>query len=431
MNGSPWISKKPLGRRTLLRGAGAAVALPFLESMAPIRASAPAPPKRYVALFAPNGMLPEPWRPKTVGTDFELPPTLAPLAPVRDSVTVLGNLRNRNSFAGEGHYVKTTAWLSGAKVERTGGRDLRVGTSIDQVLAQRFARRTPIDSLVLGIEPVRNRVDMGYSTVYGANVSWRTPTTPAAREIAPRRAFDRLVRWSGVRSDPRRSRVLDLVHGEAKRLSAKLGGADRDKVGEYLASVDELEKRIDALSARAALDLHGDAPEHDRTYEAKVRAMLDLVVLALRTDSSRFATFMFANSVSNQNFSFLDGVEGGHHSLSHHEKKDDKKAQYALINRWHVARLAEFLGALKAVPEGDGTLLDRSIVQFGSGIADGNAHNPRDLPVLVCGGLLGGRGHVRPKDPTPLCNLYVDVLRAIDPEAEDESFSDSTGPLLG
>lgn len=432
--------RRTLDRRTLLRGAGTALALPMLESMAP-GMSPPPPPRRLVCFFCPNGMLPSAWRPKDVGDAFELSPTLKPIESVRDSVLVLGNLFNRASQAGEGHYVKTTAWLSGAPVKRTGGRDLRVGTSIDQLIAGRLRTRTPMSSLVLGIEPVRNRVDMGYSTVYGANVSWRTPTLPASRELSPRRAYERLVRWSGVRSGGRRKAVLDLVRAEAKALRATLAGADRQKLDEYFDAVHALEKRIASFeeiegasastdgSDTGAIGLApperlGDKPDQ---YPEHARLMLEVMGLALRTDATRVATLMFGNAVSGKNFSFLDGVDGGHHPLSHHKNDESKMAQYASINRWHVAQFAAFLEILKAAPDGDGSLLDSSMVLFGSGLADGNRHDPKDLPILVGGHVLRGGRHLRQPKLTPLCNLYVRFLHEMG--FDDESFGDSTESL--
>lgn len=425
--------RRPLDRRALLRGAGAALALPLLESMAPPLRSAPPRPRRLVCLFCPNGMLPSAWRPAAPGPDYVLTPTLEPIAPVRERVLVLGNLWNRESRHGEGHYVKTTSWLSGASVKRTGGRDLKVGTSIDQLLAARVGAATPIPSLVLGVEPVRNRVDMGYSTVYGANVSWRSASVPAERELAPRRVFERLVRWSSVRArGGQRRAVLDLVLGEAKALRGRLASGDRHKLDEYLEAVGALEQRIAAFDAQGAAPAPDPAvaPPADRAaYPEHVELMLATLQLALRTDATRIATFMFGNAVSGQSFSFLEGVDGGHHGLSHHEKRADKMAQYALVNRWHVERFAAFLAGLDAVEEGEGTLADGSIVLFGSGLADGNAHEPRDLPILVGGGVLPGGRHVRQAELTPLCNLYERFL--VEFGFEGERFGDSTGPLAG
>ena len=418
---------KPLSRRTLLRGTGAALALPWLEAMGPARAPEPL---RYVCLFAPNGMLPSAWRPEGEGSDFEWSPTLAPFAAHRERVLVLGNLRNRASRAGEGHYVKTTALLSGAPVRRTGGRELRAGRSIDQVLASHHAGETPIESLVLGLEPVRNRVDMGYSTVYGANISWRSATQPAPREIDPRRAYARLARWTAARGPRAERSALDLVIEEARSLRRDLGGADRHKLEEYLESVRDLEARLDRLARpgpspdpRAAAELEAEG------FPERTRLMLDIIVEALRTDATRVATLMFGNSVSGRNFSFLDGVEGAHHPLSHHENAPGRMAQYALINRWHAEQAAYLVGRLAEVQEGGGALLDHTVVQFGSGLADGNRHDPNDLPVLLAGGPFPGGRHLRQRRPAPLCNLYASLLSAA--TGEPGAFGDSSGELAG
>lgn len=423
--------RTPIHRRALLRGTGAAIALPLLEAMAPPLEPAPL---RYVCLFAPNGMLPAAWRPEGTGADFKWSPTLAPFAPHRDRVLVLGNLLNRASRAGEGHYVKTTAWLSGAPVHRTGGRDLRVGKSIDQVIAAHHAGQTPIESLVLGIEPVRNRVDMGYSTVYGANISWRTPTQPAPREIDPRRAYARLTRWNGAVSASAEPGALDLVLEEARSLSRRLGGADRAKLEEYLESVRELEVRLGRLAATETAALEPPrgleaSRESLPGFQDRVRLMLDIIFEALRTDSTRVATLMFGNSVSGQNFSFLEGVEGGHHSLSHHERKPERMAQYARINRWHAEQAAYLVGRLAGHSDGGGSLLDRTVVQFGSGLADGNRHQPDDLPVLVAGGPWRGGRHLRQARPTPLCNFYASLIGEV--SGGPTTFGDSHGPLQG
>ena len=332
--------RAPLDRRTFLRGGGALLALPWLESMAPLR-GADTRPLGFVCLSVPNGMLPRTWTPR----GEELSATLAPLGPVRHRCSVLGNLFNRESRAGEGHYVKLSAFLSGAPVRRTGGRDLQVGTSLDQTLAQRIGRSTPIDSLVLGIEPPMNRVDMGYSTVYGAHISWRTATQPATRELSPRAVFERLVRWSSGAADARRRAVLDLVRAEAHTLRKQLGAADGHKLGEYLEAVHALDTRIARFEGRAR-PFSAEAPDDSVTFQERVALMLELSALALESEMTRIVTFMFGNAVSDRDFSFLDGVQGGHHHLSHHEDKPELEEQYARINRWHTEQCAAFLQRL-------------------------------------------------------------------------------------
>lgn len=430
-----------LSRRTLLRGAGASVALPWLEIMEPRSRLAGAldgarrrEPPRLSVLFVPNGVLPSAWTPEATGRDYELTPTLEPLETLRDRVFVLTGMRNANSREGEGHYVKTTALLSGAKVKRTGGRDLQCGTTFDQLVAQRFAGETPLPSLELGTEPVSPIVDMGYSTLYGGTISWRSPTRPAFKEIRPALAFDRLFRAQAL-ATPRVRSVLDVVRAEAKALEGRLGGEDRDRVAEYFESVRAFERRIEGL--RTGAD-HAEVDAAARPvdgipadFATHVELMLDLQVLALRTNTTRVCTFMFGNAVSGRDFSFVEGVQGGHHPLSHHENDPAKQAQYQRINRWHVAQLARYLQALRSTPEADSNLLERSLVLYASGIRDGNRHDPNNLPVLLAGGgcgQLGSGGHLRLPMHTPLCNLYLTMLRMMGLE-DLESFGDSTGAL--
>jgi len=412
-----------LTRRTLLRGAGAALALPRLEAFGrPVHA-------RMVFLFMPNGVLPGAWTPAEEGPDWTPTPTLAPLAAHRARTLVLSGLRNGNSLTGEGHYVKTTALLSGAPVHKTGGRDLRVGTSVDQYAAQRVGDATRVPSLVLGLEGVRHAVDMGYSTVYGGHVSWRTPTQPATKEVDPRRVFDRLFRTTARR--PGDASVLDLVAAEAASLRRRLGGADRDKLGEYLEGVRDLERRLERYSAPAEAPVYQE-PEDPALHESHAEWMLDLIALALQADATRIASLMFGNAVSNRDFSFLEGVAGGHHHYSHHENDAKKKDAYQRINRWHVERVAGLLDRLASRREGDGDLLDRTLVFFGSGLRDGNRHDPSDLPILLAGGQgLGVRGgaHLRYPKHTPLCRLYVSMLDAFG--LETASFGDAEGGLDG
>ena len=419
-------------RRGVLQAAGALVALPWLESLAPPRRVPP--PVRMAFVFMPNGVLPAAWTPVDSGPDFTLSPTLEPLEPVRDSLLVLSGLWNQSADEGEGHYVKTTSLLSGARVHRTGGRDLRCGTTVDQIAAAALGGRTPLPSLELGIEPTRPVVDMGYSTVYGATIAWRSPTEPMTKEIRPRQAFDRLFR-GGRRGDTGEGSVLDLVRNEARALERRVGSADRDRVGEYLTALREVERRIDSFDrARIgrARELLGDAavPDSPRDHAEHVGLMLQLIELAFRSDTSRIATLMLGNSVSGIDFSFLDGVKGGHHHLSHHGNDPEMMRQYAAINRWCVAQFGGLCERLAAVQEGDGSLLDASMLLFGSGLRDGNRHDPHDLPILLCG-RAGGRlqtgDHIRFRAGTPLTNLYVTMLDAFG--CPVDSVADSTGGL--
>ncbi len=412
-----------LSRRTFLRSSCATLALPWLEAFAP---SAAPSPVRMVFLFQPNGVLPSAWTPQDEGRDWTPSPTLAPLAEFRARTLVLSGLRNKNSLTGEGHYVKTTALLSGAPVHKTGGRDLRVGTTVDQIAAQSCAHGTRVPALTLGLEGVRHSVDMGYSTVYGAHLSWRTPTQPATKETSPRRAFERLFR--ATKRLPQGKSVLDLVTGEAASLRARIGGADRGKLDEYLESVRTLERRLERADPLAPQE----APEDPELHEERAEAMLDVIALAIAGNATRVASLMFGNAVSGRDFSFLDGVDGGFHPLSHHKNEAKSMEQYQRINRWHVERLAGLMRRLDERQEGDASLLDRTLIFYGSGLRDGDKHDPNDLPILLAGGQAAGvasGAHLRFPKHTPLCHLYVSMLNAFG--LQTERFGDAEGPLPG
>ena len=440
----------PISRRTLLRGAGAALALPWLEAMTPRQARADAaqekPPVRMAVLYMPNGVNPHAWTPEGEGRDYKLSPTLEPLADLKDDVLVLTNLWNQNSDTGDGHYVKTSGFLTGTTINKTVGVDLNCnGVSMDQLAAQKTAGHTPLRSLELGIEPVRSGVDavVGYTRVYGAHIAWRGPTSPLAKEINPRLVYDRLLR-AGERDSASAQQdvsLLDLVYDDAKQLRSQLGNADRQKMDEYLHSVRTLEQRLEqssdpsraAWQPRVPLDGKSQPPEVvPEAHAEHVRLMLDMMVLAFQADATRICTFMFGNAVSNQNFSFVDGVSGSHHSLSHHQQDEDKLRQYQLINRWHIEQYAYLLNRLREIREGEQSLLENSMILLGSGLRDGQRHDPHNLPVVL-GGRGGGRlatgQHLKYGEDTPLTNLYVSMLDAFGTPVE--TFADSTGPLSG
>ncbi len=451
----------------MLKGVGAMMSLPMLEAMGPFTATAASNssrkgkhPVRLAVLYMPNGVNPHAWTPKGVGREFELSPILEPLASHKNDLLVLTELWNAASNTGDGHYVKTGGFLTGTTITRTTGSDLRSGAvSMDQVVAQHVGNLTPLPSLELGIEPPATGVDtnVGYTQLYGAHISWSTPVTPLAKELNPKLAFDRLFRSNTAsrRAEAARDQsVIDLVLEDARRLQRKLGQADQQKLNEYLDSVRSVEKRIefDAKRQRAdvledplarqaiedlgrRIDVYSDparVSERRGNHTEHVRLMLDLMVLGFWTDSTRVSTFMFGNAVSGRNFSFLDGVKGGHHQTSHHENDKEKLEQYKRINTWHMAQLAYMLDKMKAIKEGEGNLLDNSMVLFGAGMRDGNAHNPHNLPVVLAGrggGTLSPGRHLVYEKNTPLCNLYVSMLSRLGTPME--KFSDSTGELPG
>lgn len=461
---------KVLSRRTVLRGLGATVALPFLDAMRPSSARAAAAataasgggaaPTRMAFLFMPNGVREDRWTPEGQGTDFKFSPILSPLEAHRKDITVLTGLGNRASLSGDGHYAKTANWLTGTPIAKTTGKDLHCGVSVDQMLARERGHLTRFTSLELGTDPIMSGVDrnVNYTMLYGSHIAWRTPTSPIPAEINPRFVFDRLFREDAAQrkasAEENRS-VLDLVLADAKALRAKVGREDQQRLDEYLESLRHIEKRIDADIARVAsgenldpaakeamahldkriVDAMAASTQKDAGSRLRLdhtehcRLMLDLMALAFQTDSTRASTFMFGWAVSGKNFSFLPGVQGGHHELSHHDNKAEKLDAYEKINRWHIEQYAYFIDKLRSIREGDKTLLDNSLVLFGSSIRDGNKHDPRNLPLVLAGhggGVKGGQHIVAARD-TPLCNLYAGMLNRAGVEVP--SFGDSTALL--
>lgn len=445
------IIPQPVPRRRFLRGCGAALALPWLESALPraARASEPSgrPPVRSAFIYFPNGVWEKSWIPAATGEDYDLSPTLEPLSDVRDDVLVVTGLDKKNSHGGDGHYAKTANFLTGMPVTKTTGKDISSGgISVDQLMARHAGRFTPLPSLELGTEPVISGIDsnVGYTRLYGSHISWQSATRPVAKEINPRvvyeRLFGRSVTGDTSRADSWRN-LLDFVLEDARRLRPRLGRDDQFKMDEYLDSVRAVEQRIEFAVSDEPRDWNPEFDERDINdakpgvpgdFREHIAIMLDLIVLAFRTDSTRVCSLMFANDVSGRNFSFLDGVSGGHHELSHHENNDKKIDQYQRINRWHVDQFAQMLRRMKQIPEGDGTLLDNCMILFGSSMSDGNRHDPDNLPILVGGkggGTLPTGRHLAYEGMVPLCNLYVSMLDRMGIEVE--SFGDSTGRLEG
>ncbi|MBX5496383.1 MAG: DUF1552 domain-containing protein [Bryobacteraceae bacterium] len=440
------MTRFPISRRTMLRGAGATLALPWLEAMMPAYARAASQfPVRMAVLYMANGIHPDMWTPQGEGSSFELSPTLEPLRDFKNDLLVLTNLWNESAKGGEGHYIKTAGFLTCTTANKTLGVDINInGISMDQVAASKVGKRTPLPSLELATAPVTTGVDknVGYTRVYGSHIAWSSPTTPLAREINPRLVFERLFNAQKPQhiSAKQDRLLLDRVMDDARQLRKQLGSADRHRLDEYLSVVRSLEERLERASKpeendwKPLAEIDGEAkpPEVPKDHTEHVRLMLDMIALAFRTDTTRITTFMFGNAVSNQNFSFLEGVSGGHHSLSHHENDPDKLRQYQLINRWHVEQYAYLLGKLREAKEGEGSVLDNSMILFGAGLRDGNKHDPHNLPILLAGrggGRIDTGKHLVYTPDTPLANLYVSMLDAFGTPVE--RFADSTGPLRG
>jgi len=427
-------------RRVFLRGLGATMALPWLESCASAKPRPTAVrderPARMVVVVMPNGALPSAWKPASDGQGGYVPSfALQPLGALQPRVSVLTGLANRQSFDGDGHYAKVAPLLTGMKVRRTGGRDLHNGVSMDQLAAQARGDRTPLPSLELGCDPIYPVEDMGYSTVYGGTIAWSAADRPCTKEIVPQRAFDRLFRAHELAADPARPSVLDVVKADADRLRRRLSRRDQDKLAEYQDSVRALERRIAAAVANRRADVDPAQAPPDGVpadYPTHVALMFDVIALAFATDTTRIATFLMANEVSGRPFGFVEGCGGGFHEYSHHEGKESKQEPYRRITRWHVAQFATLLERLQRLDDGHGaSVLDRTMAVFCSPMSDGNAHSPHDLPVLLAGGgALGvpqGRLVSSPKD-TPLCRLWLAMLQRFGVGVD--RFADADAPLV-
>ncbi len=435
-----------INRRTLLRGAGAALGLPLLDAMAKpgLLAGSDAVPKpiRLAWVFFPNGTNASRWLPNGEGRDWEMTSSLEPLADLRDDFCVMRGLAHNNGFAlgdGPGDHARSAAvFLTGVHPYKTAGSKIRVGRSADQIAADVYGRHTRLPSIELGTEPGRGAgaCDSGYACVYSNNISWRTESQPMAKEVRPRMAFERLF-GSGKELDEDarrrlflRKSVLDSVSTQASSLRKSLGKDDRSKLDEYLSSVRDIEVRIER--SETPVDF-GDEPASPPDREPidhgdHIRMFYDLLVLAFRTDSTRIATFMLANEGSNQSFPMI-GIKDGHHELSHHEDKQDKMDKIAQIDRYYAEQFAYFLKRLKETPDGEANLLDNSLIVYGCAISDGNRHDHDNLPILLAG---RGGGAVSPGrlvkySNVPLNNLFLSMLSAVGVSAD--RFGDSTGLL--
>lgn len=436
-----------ISRRTVLRGLGAAISLPWLEGMGSLTSWAAgtpeskAAPNRMAFLYVPNGKNMADWTPKSEGKDYELTPILQPLAPFKDDMLILTGLTADKARAhGDGggdHARALGAFLTGCQPRKTDGTNIRAGVSVDQVVASRVGDQTRLPSLEIGCEhgAMAGNCDSGYSCVYSSTMSWRSATQPLPKEVNPKLVFERLF-GSGpdalrVARDQKRKSVLDFVREDAGDLRDKLGANDQRKLDEYFAAVRDIEQRI----VRAEKMPPVPAPDLAKptgvpaVFEEHIKLMADLVVLAFQADVTRVCTYVLANEGSNKPYPFI-GVPEGHHDLSHHENNPKKKEKIKEINTFHVKQLAYFLGKLKSIKEGDGTLLDHCMIAYGSGNSDGNRHNHDDLPVLLaghgCGTLKPGRHIVYPRE-TPLNNLWLSMLDRM--KVGLPTLGDSTGKL--
>jgi len=441
------ITGKSLARRTFLRGIGATIALPMLDAMTPAFAAASRlgsnSPRRLVFVYVPNGIIMKDWTPAAEGAAFEFPRILKPLEPYRKDLMILSGLTHNTGRAlgdGPGDHARAAAsFLTGVHPKKTAGADISSGVSVDQIAAQKIGAATRFASLELGCEDGRlvGNCDSGYSCAYSNSISWRTTSTPMPPEVNPRAVFERLFGDASETPEARARRlaynksILDFVLEDTQRLKGDLGKTDRHKLDEYLDAVREIERRIelaehDSQQFTPPIEKPAGVPVE---FADHVRVMFDLMVLAFQADLTRISTFMICREGSTRTYREI-GVSDAHHPLTHHRGNPEWIEKVAKINCFHLEQFAYFVGKLKATPDGDGTLLDRMMVVYGSGLADGNQHTHNDLPVAIAGGgngvLHAGR-HVRYPKETPMTNLYVAMLdhMGITPE----HIGDSTGEL--
>lgn len=443
-----WITKRALPRRTFLQGMGTTLALPLLDAMVPaLTASAQtaaAPVRRLGLVYIPNGANMAHWTPADTGTTLELSPILQPLAPHKDRIVVVSGLGNSPADAwGDGggdHSRGPAAWLSAVHPKRTEGADIHAGTTLDQLVAQRMGGGTQLPSLELATEAtglVGDCGGAGYSCVYIDTLSWRTPTSPLPMETNPRVIFE-LMFGDGATREQRATRlrqnrsILDAVTAELGRLRTSLGTSDRTRVNEYLDAVREVERRIhhaEAQGRKSDLALPDRPVGIPDDFEEHVELMFELQALAFQADITRVTTFMLSRELSQRAYTNL-GISDPHHAISHHQDDADKLGKIAKINTYHISLFAAYLERLRTTPDGDGSLLDHTLLLYGGGISDGNLHSHSPLPVLLAGGaagrLAGGR-HVRQPPDTPFANLLLAVGQAMDVPLD--RFGDSTAAL--
>jgi uncharacterized protein DUF1552 len=436
------ITKKALPRRTFLQGMGATIALPLLDAMVPsmtaLARTAAAPVRRLGFVYMPMGCDLPRWIPPGEGRLAELSPSLKSLEPVVEQLTVISNLELKNAYPGT-HATSNAAFLSAAKAKWTESTDYYLGTTVDQIAAQQIGHETLLPSLELSMDLLQTvgQCDNGYACVYQNNLSWSSPTTPLPAEAHPRIVFERLFGEGGSAADrraalERKASLLDWVHEDITRLQNTLGADDRRRVGQYLDTVREVERRIQKAEADTS---DAQLPDLDRpvgvpaAYADHARLMFDLQVLALQGDVTRVITFQLARETSNRTYPEI-GVPDPHHPLTHHGNDPEKIAKMAKINAFHVSLFAYFLEKLKATREGDGTLLDHSLYLYGSGMGNPNVHDHVNLPILVAGGgtsgVKGGR-HIKYGDPTPLANLHLTLLERVG--VRMDAFADSKGKV--
>ena len=443
-----FLTKKHLPRRTFLRGMGVSLGLPLLDSMVPVHTAlantAAKPQVRMGFLYMPHGAVMSAWTPAAEGQGFELTRILSPLKNVQDSVIVVSGLAQKNAGAtvgdsGGDHGRSPSVFLNGARPRRTEGEDVRAGTTVDQIAAQKIGQDTPLPSLEIATEDMTGLIgacDVGFSCTYTNTISWRTPTTPLPMEINPRVVFDRLF-GDGSNAAERLARIkreqsiLDTIASEVTGLQKSLGTADRNRVSEYLDNIREIERRIQLAEKQSNSSLQVPAPPIGipDDHEEHSKLMIDLLALAFQADITRVSAFMMAREVSYRTFPKI-GVPDPFHATSHHQDLPEKLEKLTKINTYHVGLVAYLLEKLKTTQDGDGTLLDHSLILYGSCMSNPNVHNHSPLPWFLagggCGTVKGGR-HIKYSDNTPAANLLLTMLDKAG--LHQDGLGDSTGIL--
>jgi hypothetical protein len=436
-----FVTKKALPRRTFLLGLGSAVALPLLDSMVPAftaLAQSPArPPMRFGAVYFPNGAPMKFWMPDAAGHAPELKPILAPLEPFRDRLNIFGNLSRAGGRSVTDHAVSSAGWLSGAVAKQTEAEDIKVGISVDQVIARQVGQDTPLPSLELATEDFTGYVGgcvPGYSCAYMNTISWASETAPQPMEINPRTVFERMFGRAGSDAE-RQARmredrsILDSVREEARELQRRVGPTDRVRLNDYLDNVREIERRIQRTEAQnskrvVALDAPLGVPE---TFEEHTAMMFDLLAMAYQADLTRVSSFMMSREASQRTYPTL-GIRQPHHDVSHHGNRPEAMELHAKVDLHYTQLFASFLDRLRATPEGDGNLLEHSLIFYGGGMSDGQAHSPYPLPLLAVGGGGGrvkGNRFIVAAEWTPIANLWLGIANMFGTPLE--SFAESTG----
>ena len=444
-----FIAKKHLSRRTFLRGTGTVLALPLLDAMVPaaslLAQTAATPKPRFIANFIPHGMSPGYWVPDMVGSGFKMPPIFEPLEPFRKQTVILSGLHARSAEAPEGqsppdHWV-ASAFLCANKPRRTAGADIYNGTTIDQMIAEKIGQDTLQPSMQFAVEDPganSNSCGEGYSCAYTNSISWSTPMTPLPMELNPQIVFERMF-GDGGNAQERASRrednrsILDSITASLSRLKSGLDPGDRLRVDEYAQDVREIERRLQiAAKATAAVPTASVPVGVPESFDEHIKLHFDLLALALRADITRVATMLFARDLTIRSYP-ESGVTVAFHAGSHHGENDKRKAEYAILNRYHVSMLAYFVDKLAKTNDGDGSLLDHSLLMYGSNMGNPNQHVHYDVPHILVGGnngkLKGGRHLAFPTKQVPTGNLLLSILDQFD--IHQESLGDSTGRLPG